>query len=64
VDYNATLKLGSAVHDNVQDLWNGREIERLRAQHKRGEYPEVCANCNECKTSKTKKRFFFEELVP
>ena len=64
VDYNATLKLGSAVHDNVQDLWNSRAIELLRTQHKRGEYPKVCVNCNECKTSKTKKRFFFEELVP
>jgi radical SAM protein with 4Fe4S-binding SPASM domain len=64
VDYNATLKLGSAVHDNVQGLWNSREIERLRAQHKSGEYPEVCVNCNECKTSKTTKRFFFEEVVP
>ena len=64
VDYNATLKLGSAVHDNVQNLWNGREIERLRSQHERGKYPDVCVNCNECKTSKTKKRFFFEELVP
>ncbi len=42
----------------------GREIERLRAQHERGEFPDVCVNCNECKTSKTKKRFFFEELVP
>jgi sulfatase maturation enzyme AslB (radical SAM superfamily) len=63
VDYNATLKLGSAVHENVQDLWTGREIERLRIQHEKGQYPAVCINCNECMTPKTKKRFFFEELV-
>ena len=62
VDYNANLKLGNAYQDNISELWQGREIERLRAQHETGEYPDVCINCNECKTSKTKKRFFFEEL--
>jgi radical SAM protein with 4Fe4S-binding SPASM domain len=64
VDYNASLKLGNAFEDSVQDLWRGREIERLRAQHDKGEYPDVCTHCNECETSKTKKRFFFEAAVP
>ena len=63
VDYNATLKLGSACQDNVQDLWQGQEIARLRDQHQKGDYPDVCINCNECQTSKTRKRFFFEEVV-
>ena len=63
VDYNATLKLGSACQDNVQDLWQGQEIARLRDQHEKGDYPDVCINCNECQTSKTRKRFFFEEVV-
>jgi radical SAM protein with 4Fe4S-binding SPASM domain len=64
VDYNATLKLGNAYQDSVQELWRGIEIEKLRVQHETGEYPDVCTHCNECTTSKTKKRFFFEALVP
>ncbi len=62
VDYNATLNLGNANTDRVIDLWNNSEIEALRRQHEKGEFPTVCVNCNECETSKTDKRFFFDAL--
>ncbi len=62
VDYNATLKLGNANSDRVSDLWNNSEIKALRNQHEKGDYPKVCVNCNECETSTTEKRFFFDEI--
>ena len=62
VDYNATLKLGNANNDRVSALWNNSEIKALRNQHENGDYPKVCVNCNECETSTTEKRFFFDEI--
>ena len=62
VDYNATLKLGNANSDRVSDLWNNSEINALRIQHEKAKYPKVCVNCNECDTSTTEKRFFFDEI--
>ena len=62
VDYNASLKLGNAYKELVGDLWHNSEIKALRNQHEKGNHPKVCVNCNECKTSKTEKRFFFDEF--
>ena len=62
VDYNASLKLGNAYKERVRDLWYNSEIKALRNQHEKGNYPKVCMNCNECETSKTEKRFFFDEF--
>ena len=62
VDYNASLKLGNAKMELVSDLWKNEEIKTLRYQHEKGDYPKVCANCNECEISKTNKRFFFDEI--
>jgi len=62
VDYNASLKLGNAKTELVSDLWKNEEIKTLRYQHEKGNYPKVCANCNECEISKTDKRFFFDEI--
>ena len=62
VDYNASLKLGNAKMELVSDLWKNEEIKTLRYQHEKGNYPKVCANCNECEISKTDKRFFFDEI--
>ena len=61
VDYNATLALGNARTDRVMDLWRGREINRLREQHIAGKFPETCADCNECETDKSDKRFFYAD---
>ena len=62
VDYNASLKLGNAKMELGSDLWKNEEIKTLRYQHEKGNYPKVCANCNECEISKTDKRFFFDEI--
>ncbi|MEK9627414.1 MAG: radical SAM/SPASM domain-containing protein [Nitrospinota bacterium] len=62
VDYNASLKLGNAYTERVIDLWNNTAINTLREQHESGDFPKVCANCNECETSKTDKRFFYDKL--
>ncbi len=61
VDYNATLVLGNAWDDKISDLWHGHAIEKLRQEHEEKKFPEVCVNCNECETSKTPKRFFFQQ---
>lgn len=59
VDYNATLPLGNAWESKVMDLWHSPAIEDLRRQHLTGAFPPVCADCNECDTGKTRKRFFY-----
>jgi len=61
VDYNATLAMGNAWKDSIPELWRGAAINRWRAQHSAGEFPSTCANCNECETGKTQKRFFYSE---
>ncbi len=63
VDYNATLKLGSAQDSKVSDLWWSSEMERLRGQHLEGEFPSRCASCQECETPVTEKRFFYSQPV-
>ncbi len=61
VDYNATLTLGNAWQSPVSELWQGSEIERLREQHLKGNFPTACVDCNECETDKSEKRFFYAE---
>ncbi|MCH8157105.1 MAG: radical SAM protein [Nitrospinae bacterium] len=63
VDYNATLALGNAWEERVSDLWRGEEIERLRARHLTGDFPDTCAECNECESSKAGKRFFYNAIA-
>lgn len=63
VDYNATLSLGNAWKDRVVEIWRGREIEKLREQHRTGAFPPACVNCNECASAKTSKRFFYDALA-
>jgi len=63
VDYNATLKLGNARETPVSQLWHASEIERLRERHLNGDFPAKCANCQECETPVTTKRFFYTQTV-
>ena len=58
VDYNATLALGNVRNKTIPNLWKNDEIVRLREQHLNGEFPDTCANCNECESTKVEKRFF------
>jgi radical SAM protein with 4Fe4S-binding SPASM domain len=59
VDYNATLPLGNAWKDSVISIWRGAAIERLRRRHEDRDFPDTCANCNECETVKAPKRFVY-----
>jgi len=63
VDYNANLTIGSVEHDTIQNLWKNEKIEILRKQHLKGEFPDTCANCNECESNKAEKRFFTTALT-
>jgi len=62
VDYNANLMIGSAQNDTVPNLWKNEKLDLLREQHLKGEFPDTCANCNECESSKAEKRFFINAL--
>ncbi len=64
VDYNASLTLGNAWSDRIPDLWRRGRIESLREQHRSGDFPAVCENCNECETVETEKRFFYSGKSP
>ncbi len=61
VDYNATLKLGNAWDRPVPELWRAHALDRLRERHLQGDFPARCAECQECETPVTTKRFFFPQ---
>jgi len=39
------LYLGSIMETSLSDIWNGREIKRLRLRFEEGDLPLVCKNC-------------------
>ena len=63
VDYNANLTVGSVQNDTIQNLWKNEKMDLLRKQHLNGQFPDTCANCNECESNKTEKRFFINALT-
>jgi len=63
VDYNANLAIGSVQNDTIQNLWKNEKMDFLRQQHLKGQFPDTCANCNECESNKTEKRFFVNALT-
>tara|TARA_B110000263_G_scaffold179281_1_gene156859 strand:+ start:64 stop:822 length:759 start_codon:yes stop_codon:yes gene_type:complete len=63
VDYNANLTVGSVQNDTIQNLWKNEKMDLLRKQHLSGQFPDTCANCNECESNKTEKRFFVNALT-
>ena len=58
VDYNANLMIGNIQNDTIPNLWKSEKLNILREQHLKGEFPDTCANCNECESNKADKRFF------
>ena len=63
VDYNANLMIGSVQNETVPNLWKNEKMDLLREQHLKGEFPDTCANCNECESNKAEKRFFINALT-
>jgi len=63
VDYNANLMIGSVQNETVPNLWENEKMDLLREQHLKGQFPDTCANCNECESNKTEKRFFINALT-
>ncbi len=63
VDYNANLTIGSVQNNTIQNLWKNEKMDLLRKQHLKGQFPDTCANCNECESNKTEKRFFVNALT-
>jgi len=63
VDYNANLMIGSVQNETVPNLWENEKMDLLREQHLKGEFPDTCANCNECESNKAEKRFFINALT-
>ena len=63
VDYNANLMIGSVQNETIQNIWKNEKMDLLRKQHLNGQFPDTCANCNECESNKTEKRFFVNALT-
>ena len=63
VDYNASLTIGNVKADTIPNLWKNKKIDSLREQHLKGDFPDTCADCNECESNKAEKRFFFNALT-
>jgi len=63
VDYNANLTIGSVQNNTIPNLWKNEKMDFLRQQHLKGQFPDTCANCNECESNKTEKRFFINALT-
>ena len=63
VDYNANLMIGNIQNDTIPNLWKSEKLNILREQHLKGEFPDTCANCNDCESNKADKRFFVNALT-
>ena len=63
VDYNANLMIGNIQNDTIPNLWRSEKLDLLREQHLKGDFPNTCANCNECESNKAEKRFFVNALT-
>ena len=63
VDYNANLMIGNIQNDTIPNLWKSEKLNILREQHLKSEFPDTCANCNECESNKADKRFFVNALT-
>ena len=63
VDYNAELTIGNVCDERIPNLWENEKMVRLREQHLTGEFPDTCADCNECESTKAGKRFFVNALT-
>jgi len=57
VDFDGTLAVGSALSDSLDTIWRGARMERLRAAHSRGRYPDICRRCTEWKGDAVEDRF-------
>lgn len=57
VDYEGKLQIGDAQHESVDSIWHGLEVKRLRKKHLRGDFPDICKNCNEYESKNAVKRF-------
>ncbi|MBF0245491.1 MAG: SPASM domain-containing protein, partial [Planctomycetes bacterium] len=47
LDMEAQMKLGNVNEENLLEIFNGDAIKELRSKHAKGEFPELCANCDE-----------------
>ncbi|MBL7206660.1 MAG: SPASM domain-containing protein [Candidatus Aenigmarchaeota archaeon] len=56
-DYEGILKLGDANTERLIDIWNSEKMKTLRELHEKGQFPELCSNCNEYETVLAEKRF-------
>jgi len=63
VDYNAELTIGNVWDDTIPNLWKNKNMTRLREQHLSGKFPDTCADCNECESTKAEKRFFINAMA-
>jgi len=46
-DYNNNIVLGNAFEDSVPDILKGERYETLREQHRTGNYPDYCNQCDQ-----------------
>lgn len=57
VDFEGKLQIGNVLHETVDSIWYGLAVKRLRKKHLRGDFPDICRNCNEYESPKATKRF-------
>ncbi len=57
VDYEGKLPIGNVQYESVDSIWYGMAVKLLRKRHLRGDFPDICRNCNEYESKNAVKRF-------
>jgi radical SAM protein with 4Fe4S-binding SPASM domain len=56
-DYEGKMVVGDAHKERLRDIWNGRNMRKLRRQHVRKHFPRICRTCAEYESGVVSKRF-------
>jgi len=56
IDYDATVKLGDANTQTLQEIYNGKRYQQIRTMHTRGIFPGICHYCSEYETREVSSR--------
>ena len=57
VDFDGRIIVGDAQKESLSQIWNGKNMRRLRRLHRQGRFPQVCDQCEEYRSLRISSRF-------
>lgn len=56
IDYDATVKLGDASKQSIEEIYNGEKFQQIRTMHANGKFPMICNFCSEYESKEVSSR--------